>query len=295
MVERVDGGIVVPAPVSTRTAVPGPVALLLAGHPAPTVGVTVFAAILGGMAGNDAPTVALLAAAVLFGQLSIGWSNDRFDAARDAEVGRRDKPLAAGAVSRRTVDAAICAAVLATVVCSLSLGFRAGLLQLGAVACGWAYNLGAKGTALSWLPYALAFGALPGVATLALPHPAAPASWLVGAGACLGVVANLTNVLPDLVDDQQTGVRGAPHRLGASRCVLLSSVLLFVSSALIVLGPRGAPGVFGYLGLGAAAVLTIAGCGWALRHPQARATFWGLFVFVALQLALLADTSHHLR
>ena len=38
--------------------------------------------------------VALVTAAVLCGQLSIGWSNDLVDLARDRAVGRRDKPLA---------------------------------------------------------------------------------------------------------------------------------------------------------------------------------------------------------
>ena len=38
----------------------------------------------------------LVTAAVLAGQLSIGWSNDLIDARRDRAVGRTDKPLAVG-------------------------------------------------------------------------------------------------------------------------------------------------------------------------------------------------------
>lgn len=270
-------------------------ALALSCHPAPTVAVTGFAAILAALAGNRAGTIALVAAAVVTGQLSIGWSNDLIDAARDAASGRTDKPVASGTLDRRLLKLALVPAVLATIAISLTLGVRAGLLHLAAVACGWAYNLGLKRTWLSWLPYAVAFGALPGVATLARHPPAAPAPWIVAAGALLGTIANLTNVLPDLDADERTGVRGAPHRLGARRCVALSSILLLAATVTIAVGPRGSTGVAGYTGIGLAVLLAGAGCSWALNHPRARATFYGLFAFVALQLVLVAITSHHLR
>lgn len=287
------------APVNGRLTASHPAslakALILASHPAPSVGVTAFAAILGALAGNSALKTVLLAAAVLCGQLSIGWSNDRLDAFRDAEVGRYDKPFATGTLEARSVDIAIGCAVLGAVALSFQLGAPACLLHLAAVACGWIYNLGAKSSWLSWLPYAVAFGALPGVATLALPGQRAPALWLVGAGACLGIVANLTNALPDLTDDARTGVSGAPHRIGASGCVMVSSGLLFVSTLLIIFGPHRSPDVAGYGGLAIAAILTVGGCAWGLRHPRSRAIFFGLFAFVALELALVALVSHHLQ
>ena len=269
--------------------------LALACHLPPTVAVTAFAVVLAALAGVPAGHCVLVAAAVLGGQLTIGWSNDRIDAARDARVGRRDKPIATGALDRVTVDRAIMIGLVATLGFSLSLGPRAAVANLIVVASGWAYNLGLKATWWSWLPYAVAFGSLPAVATLALPHPAWPAPWLVSAGACLGVVGNLTNALPDVVDDERTGVRGAPHRLGARWCLVLSSVLLLASTALAVFGPKEPPGVAGYVGLVIAVLLASAGCSWALNHPRAKATFYGLFAFVALQLALLAITSEHLR
>jgi hypothetical protein len=131
-------------------------------HPAPSAGVTAFATVLAVTAGNGAGTCALLALAVLAGQLSIGWSNDRLDAARDRAVARTDKPIATGELAHRTVEVAIAVALAACVACSLALGWRAGLLHLAAVSCGWLYNLWLKATWFSWLPYAAAFGALPG-------------------------------------------------------------------------------------------------------------------------------------
>jgi 4-hydroxybenzoate polyprenyltransferase len=72
-------------------------------------------------------------AAVLTGQLSIGWSNDLVDAPRDRAVGRTDKPLATGALDERLVRVACVVAVLATVPLSLLCGVVAGLVHLATV------------------------------------------------------------------------------------------------------------------------------------------------------------------
>ena len=70
-------------------------ALLGAAHPGPALAVTVLAALLGTALDLTPDRVVLVTAAVFCGQLSIGWSNDLVDLARDRAVGRRDKPLAA--------------------------------------------------------------------------------------------------------------------------------------------------------------------------------------------------------
>ena len=44
-----------------------------------------------------------MTAAVLAGQLTIGWGNDLVDAERDRQVGRADKPLAHGELSTAAV------------------------------------------------------------------------------------------------------------------------------------------------------------------------------------------------
>ena len=76
-------------------AAPWPVSLVAAAHPGPALAVTVLAALLGTALDLTPDRVVLVTAAVLCGQLSIGWSNDLVDLARDRAVGRRDKPLAA--------------------------------------------------------------------------------------------------------------------------------------------------------------------------------------------------------
>jgi 4-hydroxybenzoate polyprenyltransferase len=124
---------------------------------------------------------------------------------------------------------------------SLALGLAPGLLHLAAVAAAWSYNVRLKSTLASWVPYALAFGAVPSIVTLALPGgPPAPV-WATLAGALLGVGAHLCNALPDLEQDLATGVRGLPHALGARRSGALAAGLLLVAALLLALGP-GRPG-----------------------------------------------------
>ncbi|WP_344301738.1 UbiA family prenyltransferase [Nocardioides bigeumensis] len=211
-------------------------ALLRAAHAGPTAAVTALATAVAWASGAAPGRVALVAAAVLTGQLSIGWSNDLLDLARDRTVGRTDKPLVTGEVSARWVRTACALAVVATVVLSLACGVPAGLWHLLVVASGWAYNLGLKATIWSWAPYAVAFGALPVFAVLARPGAAAPQWWLPAGGALLGVGAHLVNVLPDLDDDAATGVRGFPHRLGPTRAQGLAVVVLGVASVVVAGG-----------------------------------------------------------
>ena len=237
-------------------------ALLGASHPGPAFAVTLLAGLLAGAVGLGPGSVALVVGAVLTGQLSIGWSNDLVDLARDRAVGREDKPLVDGRVSERTVRVACGLAVLATVPLSLACGWLAGLVHLVCVAAGWAYNLGAKSTPWSWLPYAIAFGGLPVFVSLTDNPDQVPPLWLPLAGALLGVGAHFVNVLPDLADDAATGVRGLPHRLGArwspvvSAAVLVSAAVAIVVGAPVDLVPVGAIALVVTLGLATVALVT---------------------------------------
>jgi len=218
--------------------------LVRACHPGPTLAVTVLTALLAWSAGHTPARGLLVTAAVLTGQLSIGWSNDLVDVRRDRAVGRPDKPVAAGEVSERVVRAACAVALVACVVLSFACGWRSALVHLVlGVASGWAYNLWFKRAPLSPLPYAVAFAALPAVVTLALPSPAWPPGWVLVTGALLGVGAHLLNVLPDLADDEATGVRGLPHRLGERVVRWLAPAVLLAGSVVAAYGPVAGSGV----------------------------------------------------
>lgn len=236
----------------------GPAPLLRAAHPGPAVAVTVLTALIAAGSGHHLGTGLLVTAAVAAGQLGIGWSNDLIDAGRDREVGRADKPVARGEVAESVVRRAVAVSLVACVVLSLTCGLRSGLVHLVLlVGSGWAYNLLLKRTVWSAVPYAVAFGSLPAVVTLALPAPVWPAAWMVAAGAILGVGAHLLNALPDLDDDERTGVHALPHRLGARRVRVLAPVVLLAGSVVATLGP-GAPGqVWPWVALGACVVLAV--------------------------------------
>lgn len=250
--------------------------LLRAAHPGPALAVTVLAAALAVSAGLQPARVALVTAAVLAGQLSVGWSNDLVDLARDRHVGRSDKPLATGELRPQVATGACLVAVAATVVLSLACGWVAGLVHLGCVAAAWAYNLGLKSTVLSWLPYAVAFGGLTVFVALADPGAGLPPWWWPVAGAMLGVGAHLVNVLPDLADDEATGVRGLPHRLGARWATVLAVVVLAGATAVIAAGTSDVP-----VAVLAAVLLLVAALGVVVLVGRGRAPF-GAAVAIAL-------------
>ena len=226
--------------------------LVAASHPLPSAAVTAFAVAVSAAAGRAPAGALLTGCAVLAGQLSIGWSNDLFDRARDVAAGRSDKPLATGAVDPRTVRVATTVAAVACVPLSLANGLLAGTVHLVAVAGGWAYNLGLKRTWASPLPYAVSFALLTCFITLGLAGSPWPQPWAVAAGALLGVGAHFLNVVPDVDDDLAEGVRGLPQRIGARASAVTGAVLMATAAALVTVGPDGPVPWWGWLGLAAA-------------------------------------------
>jgi 4-hydroxybenzoate polyprenyltransferase len=256
-------------------------ALVRACHPEPTAAVTLFATALAVSSGRDAAGVAAVAAAVLTGQLSVGWSNDAIDRDRDTAGGRADKPIAVGGVPARVVGAASAVALALCVPLSLASGLPAGCAHLVAVASAWAYNLRLKSTPWSVLPYAVSFALLPAFVVLGLPGHPAPAWWLPLAGALLGAGAHFANVLPDLDVDDRTGVRGLPQRLGASGCRWSAAVLLAAGSVVGAVGP-GDPRPWRIGALAVVIVLSVLGLRLGGRH-----TFRAVLAVAAIDVALV--------
>ncbi len=246
-------------------------ALLASSHPLPSFAVTAFATAVAAAAGRSPAGCLLVAGAVLTGQLSIGWLNDLLDRDRDRAAGRRDKPLATGAVPPRLVRFACAVAVVACVPLSLASGAAAGAAHLGGVAGGWAYDLGLKRTVLSFLPYAVSFGLLTAFLTLGLAGHPGPPWWLLTGGALLGTGAHFLNVVPDVADDLAAGIRGLPQRLGAARSAVTGAVLLASAVVVVTLGP-GRPPWWAWTGLAiacgaAAAAGAVGAAGTSRRTP----------------------------
>jgi 4-hydroxybenzoate polyprenyltransferase len=267
--------------------------LVRACHPEPTLAVTAASAALAAAVGRGVPGTLATAAAVLAGQLSVGWMNDYLDRDRDVRTGRADKPVAVGVLDPAVVRTATLVAAVAVVPLSLLSGLLAGCLHLLAVASAWAYNLRLKATALSVLPYAVSFGLLPAFITAGLPGQPV-VGWLVAAGSLLGAGAHFANVLPDIEDDLRTGVRGLPHRLGPAGSRVAAAVLLVAASVVLALGPPGPPGI---LGVGAVAVAVVCGVGAAVlgRRPGSRTAFLGVLVVAAVDVALLLGSGASVR
>jgi heme o synthase len=268
-------------------------ALARACHPEPTVAVTAVSVALAVSVGRGVAGAAAVGAAVLAGQLSVGWSNDYLDRERDVRAGRADKPVADGRVAAPTVRVAAALAAVATVPLSLLSGWLAGTLHILAVASAWSYNLRLKATPFSVVPYAVSFGLLPAFVTTGLPgRPVV--GWLVGAGALLGSGAHFANVLPDLDDDLRTGVRGLPHRIGAGASRVAAAALLLAASGVLAFGPPGPPGL---LGVGAVVAAGAVGVGGfvAGRQPGSRAAFRAVMIVAALDVLLLLATGHRVR
>ena len=257
-------------------------------HPIPSLAVTALTAGLACLAGLAPGRGITVTAAIFTGQLSIGWSNDYIDAGRDKAVLRSDKPVASGDLTPEVARIAAGVALIATLALSGALGWPGGAAALVATACGWAYNLGLKATAASWLPYAIAFGMLPAVVTLAASPPRWPAPWALAAGALLGVAAHLANVLPDLDKDAATGVRGLPHRLGPKATALAGAGILLAASAVILFGGGGQGSPWRWAGFLAALLVAGAAAASAYRDPSSQRFFRATILIAAMDLVFFA-------
>jgi 1,4-dihydroxy-2-naphthoate polyprenyltransferase len=150
-------------------------------------------------------------------QFAIGALNDVVDAPRD--VGRTPpKPIPAGIVPRATAKGVVLIAAAIGLLLAVPSG-AATLLVAGVVlVIGAAYDLVAKGTAWSWLPFAVGIPLLPVYGWLgvsgALPRSFAillPMAVLAGAGLAVA------NARADLDTDRVSGTRSVATVLGARR------------------------------------------------------------------------------
>ena len=264
-------------------------ALVRAAHPGPSLPISALIAVLAAQAApHGAGPVALVVPTVVAGQFSIGWSNDFFDAGRDATAGRGDKPVVTGLISRRAVGVAAVAALGTSLVLGLAIGVAAGLVNAVMMAAGWAYNAGLKSTLASGILYMAGFGLIPAFAASTLPGHPAPRPVVTAAAALLGPGAHFANVIHDLDGDRVAGVHGLPQRVaaryGPGAVRLTALVLLLAASALLALSAAGPHRWVSLAGLGVAAVLAAAGAASPGRLPFLAAISIGaidvaLFVF----------------
>ncbi len=205
-------------------------ALLRASHFPQTLAMTIFSTFAALLTSVQGWSLAFLIAAVLCGQLSVGWLNDLVDAALDGSVARANKPLVAGTLQRSALKVAIAIALILVVPLSfLAAGWLGGLAHILAVASAQIYNLYLSRTIWSWLPYAVSFGLLPLFVAQAASTDVWPEATMIALFVLVGVIAHLLNAVPDIAIDREAGKGGLAVSLGRKKSLLLASGLLVVA------------------------------------------------------------------
>jgi 4-hydroxybenzoate polyprenyltransferase len=176
----------------------------------------------------------VIAAAIFAGQCVVGWSNDLIDYPLDRSAVRSKKPLVAGELTARDMRIAIAWALAIATILSFAgpLGVKGGLVHALGVLSATIYNLKAKRTVLSFLPYLFSFGAMPWAIYLAAGK--VPSIWLCLGFAIFASAFHFLNVLKDLEWDLQQGVNGLPQRLGRSGSLTVALTLISLGVALVI-------------------------------------------------------------
>ena len=239
------------------------------------------------VAGADASTALRLGASMVALQASIGALNDRIDAPRDA--GRKSgKPIPAGLVSPRSASAVVGVAAALGLVLALASGPPTLGRALVVLAIGYGYDGLFKGTAWSWLPFAVGIPILPVFGWLgSVGRLPAPFTVLLPVAVVGGAALAVANARADVERDLAAGTDSVAVRLGLERSWALNAALLaavMVAAWTTLLGTgEGRPGVF--LGAALASLLVIAGIALGRGDPDRRERGWEL---QAVGLAVLA-------
>ncbi len=195
------------------------------------------------LAGGEAPTAIRLGVAMVALQASIGTLNDLVDAPLDA--GRKPgKPIPAGLVSPAAAQVVMVGAAGLGLVLAVPSG--PGLVAVAGLglAIGYGYDLVAKGTAWSWLPFAVGIPLLPVFGWFgAVGSVPAGFAILLPAAVMAGAALAIANAQADLDRDQAAGLASVAIGLGSRAAWAVGASLLAIVAgvALGSLWTAGAP------------------------------------------------------
>jgi 4-hydroxybenzoate polyprenyltransferase len=173
-----------------------------------------------------------------FLQFAIGALNDIIDA--PADVGRRPpKAIPAGIVTIAGARAAVAICAGVGLVLALASGPIVLLVAVVVLGIGFGYDVAAKGTAWSWLPFAIGIPLLPVYGWLGVTGslPAAfavllPMAFFAGSGLAVA------NARSDLDADHRSGTSSVATALGTERSWWISAGLLAGATAIGLLFVR---------------------------------------------------------
>jgi 4-hydroxybenzoate polyprenyltransferase len=271
-------------PTASRTVLEGLIRLV---HPFPILLDGIATAAVALLAAGDGWTAIRLGAAMVGLQASIGALNDIVDAPIDAGQ-KLGKPIPAGLVepsrARRVVIGSAAFGLLLAAPSGPGALVVAGL----GLAIGYGYDLVAKGTAWSWLPFALGLPLLPVFgwygAVGSLPTAF---SIVVPAAIMAGAALAIANALADAHRDRAAAIGSVAIRLGSRRAwaagaVLQSAVALIALASLWVSGAAALAIATAVLSAG------IVACGVGLGRASSPRTLELAWEVQAVGVALLA-------
>ncbi|TMD09930.1 MAG: hypothetical protein E6J01_00400 [Chloroflexi bacterium] len=184
----------------------------------------------------------LLGLAMLLAQFSVSALNDWADRGRDREA-ERARPLPLGIISPRVALGIAVGSAAAAVLVALWLGILPALLLTAAVAAGWAYDLIAKATPLSVVPFAIAFPLLPAwVGVVAGQFPRAWWALILG-GVPIAAAIHLADAIPDIGSDAGAGLQTMATTFGPTLAGRVAALGLLLGGAVLALdsGPLRLP------------------------------------------------------
>jgi 4-hydroxybenzoate polyprenyltransferase len=197
-------------------------------HPFPSLLDGLVAGVAALAAGGEPGTAIRLGLSMILLQASVGAVNDLIDAPNDA--GRKPgKPIPAGLVTPAAARGIAAAAAVVGVVLAIPSGAATVALAVGLLALGYAYDLWFKGTAWSWLPFALAIPLFPTYGWLGAAG-SLPQIWavLLPTAVLAGAALALSNATVDVERDRAASLESVATRLGRERAMRANLALLAV-------------------------------------------------------------------
>ena len=204
-------------------------------HPFPSLLDGLVAGVAALAAGGDPSTAARLGLSMVLLQASVGSLNDAIDAPSDA--GRKPgKPIPAGLVRPEAAKGIAAIAGVGGVLLAVPSGPATVALGLGLLALGYAYDLWFKGSAWSWLPFALAIPLFPTYGWLGAAGTLS-SIWavLLPTAVLAGTALALANAAVDVERDRAAGLESVATRLGRGRSRWLNIGLLGAVWAVMML------------------------------------------------------------
>ena len=222
-------------------------------------------------------------------QFGIGALNDVVDAPRDA--GRKPgKPIPAGLVAARAARVFVVLAFATGLLLAFSIRPLLAALTVVVIAIGIAYDLWAKGTMWSWLPFAIGVPILPVFGWVAAAGGLNSVfAVLIPCAVVAGAALAIGNALVDVERDRSAGISSVAIAAGPARAgAIAASGLVLVTAAAIATAVVAGTSVAATLvlagaGIGAIAAASLGGRG----TPRSREWAWRL---EAAALAVLAVT-----